>query len=48
MGSIEANKKKLRLKDASMASAEEVKNVTGFTIGGVSPIGHLDKIDILI
>ena len=31
-----------------MASAEEVKNTTGFTIGGVSPIGHLKTIDILI
>ena len=46
--SLNKIKKKLRLKDASMASAEEVKNVTGFTIGGVSPIGHLDKIDILM
>ena len=24
------------------------RSVTGFTIGGVSPIGHLNKIDILI
>ena len=31
-----------------MASADDVKNVTGFTIGGVSPIGHLKKIEILI
>ena len=31
-----------------MASAENVKNITGFSIGGVSPIGHLNKIDILI
>ena len=31
-----------------MASADDVKNVTGFTIGGVSPIGHLNKITILI
>ena len=46
--SLNKIKKKLRLKDASMASAEEVKNVTGFTIGGVSPIGHLNKIDILM
>ena len=41
-------KKDLNIKDASMASAEEVKNVTGYTIGGVSPIGHLNKIDIYI
>ena len=31
-----------------MASAEEVKDITGFTIGGVAPIGHLKKINILI
>ena len=31
-----------------MASAKEVKNVTGFTIGGVSPIGLLNKIDVYI
>ena len=46
--SLNKIKKKLRLKDVSMASAEEVKNTTGFTIGGVSPIGHLNKIDILM
>ena len=31
-----------------MASADDVKNITGYTIGGVSPVGHLNKIDILI
>ena len=31
-----------------MASADEVKEVTGFTIGGVSPIGHLNKVNIYI
>ena len=41
-------KKVLKIKDASMASAEDVKNITGYTIGGVSPIGHLKKIEILI
>ncbi len=25
-----------------------VKNVTGYTIGGVSPVGHLNKVDIFI
>jgi len=43
--SLNKVKKILRIKDASMADAEEVKNITGFTIGGVSPIGHLQKID---
>ena len=46
--SLNKIKKILRIKDASMASAENVKNITGFSIGGVSPIGHLNKIDILI
>ena len=46
--SLNKVKKILRIKDVSMANAEEVKNVTGFTIGGVSPIGHLHKIDILM
>ncbi len=41
-------KKKLNIKSASMASAEEVKKVTGYTIGGVSPIGHKNKINIFI
>ena len=31
-----------------MASADEVKNTTGFTIGGVSPIGHVNKINVYI
>ena len=28
-------------KDVCMANADQVKEITGFTIGGVSPIGHL-------
>ena len=35
-------------KDISLASPEEVKTQTGYTIGGVSPIGHLEKIEIII
>ena len=35
-------------KDISMASPEDVKTQTGYTIGGVSPIGHLEKIEIII
>ena len=46
--SLNKIKKTLKIKDASMASADEVKDITGYTIGGVSPIGHLKKIDILI
>ena len=46
--SLNKIKKNLIIKDASMASADEVKKITGFTIGGVSPIGHLNKIPIII
>ena len=46
--SLNRIKKALKIKDASMASAEDVKNITGYTIGGVSPIGHLKNIEILI
>ncbi|MDC3355563.1 YbaK/EbsC family protein [Candidatus Pelagibacter sp.] len=35
-------------KDVSMASSEEVKTQTGYTIGGVSPIGHSNNLEILI
>ena len=35
-------------KDISMASPGEVKTQTGYTIGGVSPVGHLNKLEILI
>ena len=46
--SLDKIKKELNIENASMASADEVKEITGFTIGGVSPVGHLNKINILI
>ena len=46
--SLNKIKKELHIKDAAMASADEVKNITGYSIGGVSPVGHLNKIDIFI
>ena len=46
--SLNKIKKTLNIKDVSMASAEDVKNITGYTIGGVSPIGHLNKVDVFI
>ena len=46
--SLNKIKKFLKVKDVSMADAEDVKKITGFTIGGVSPIGHLNKIDVYI
>ena len=46
--SLNKLKKILKEKDVSMASPEDVKRVTGYTIGGVSPAGHLIKIKIYI
>ena len=46
--SLNKLKKKLDIKNMEMAKAEDVKEVTGYTIGGVSPVGHLKKIDIYI
>jgi len=46
--SLNKIKKTLNIKNVSMATANEVKDITGFTIGGVSPIGHLYKISIYI
>ena len=46
--SLNKVKKLLNEKDVSMANADQVKKVTGFTIGGVSPVGHLNKVDIFI
>ena len=46
--SLNKVKKILNLKDVSMADAEKVKNQTGFSIGGVSPVAHLNKNKILI
>ena len=46
--SLNKIKHNLNIKDVSMASADEVKNITGFTIGGVSPVGHLNKINVYI
>ena len=46
--SLNKIKKSLNIKDVSMASADEVKNITGFTIGGVSPIGLVKTLEIMI
>ena len=35
-------------KDVCMANAEDVKQQTGFTIGGVSPVGLTNNLDIMI
>ena len=46
--SLNKLKKILQKKDVSMANADEVKENTGFSIGGVAPIAHLKKLNILI
>ena len=46
--SLNKVKKLLKKKDVSMADAEQVKNQTGFSIGGVSPIAHLKKNKIFV
>ena len=46
--SLNKLKKILQKKDVSMADADEVKANTGFSIGGVSPVAHLNNLDILI
>ena len=46
--SLNKLKKILGKKDVSMANAEEVKFSTGFSIGGVAPVAHIKKLDILI
>ena len=46
--SLNKVKKLLKKKDVSMADAEQVKNQTGFSIGGVSPVAHFNKNKILI
>ena len=46
--SLNKLKKITDMKDISMASPAEVKDQTGYTIGGVSPVGHNKKIEILI
>ena len=46
--SLDKLKKIKNRKDISMASPDEVKTQTGYTIGGVSPVGHLNKIEIFI
>ena len=46
--SLNKLKKVISKKDVSMASADDVKAQTGFTIGGVSPVGHINELNIII
>lgn len=40
---LDAWKERLVAEDIRMANADEVKSVTGYSIGGVPPFGHVDK-----
>ena len=46
--SLNKLKKIVGKKDVCMANADEVKDNTGFSIGGVAPVAHLKKLNILI
>jgi Cys-tRNA(Pro) deacylase len=46
--SLNKLKKITNKKDISMANPNEVKIQTGYTIGGVSPVGHIASLEILI
>ena len=46
--SLNKLKKFFNIKDLSMASPDDVKEQTGYTIGGVSPIGHTYSLQILV
>ena len=46
--SLNKLKKIIDEKDVSMAKPDDVKKITGYTIGGVSPVGHLTRIKIFI
>ena len=46
--SLNKLKKISEKKNVRMASADEVKAQTGYTIGGVSPVGHINDIPIFV
>ena len=46
--SLNKLKKFLNKKDVSMANADQVKENTGFSIGGVAPTGYLKKLNIIV
>ena len=46
--SLNKLKKIISKKDVCMANADEVKVNTGFSIGGVAPVAHSKKLNILI
>ena len=46
--SLNKLKKILNKKNIHMANADEVKKNTGFSIGGVSPVAHITKLNVII
>jgi len=46
--SLNKLKKILNVKNFSLASPVEVKAQTGYTIGGVSPVGHVNELEIFM
>ena len=46
--SLKKLKKIFNEKEVSMAKPKDVKKITGYTIGGVSPVGHLKKLNIFL
>ena len=46
--SLNKLKKILQKKDVSMATADEVKSNTGFSIGGVAPVAYTKNLHVLI
>ena len=46
--SLKTLKKILDEKDVSMANPDDVKKITGYTIGGVSHVGLLSKVKIYV
>tara|TARA_B100001057_G_scaffold378620_1_gene384030 strand:- start:287 stop:769 length:483 start_codon:yes stop_codon:yes gene_type:complete len=46
--SLKKLKSTFNQKNVSMAKPEDVKKITGYTIGGVSPVGHLNKLKIYV
>ena len=46
--SLNKLKRIINKKDVSMSSADEVKKITGFTIGSVTPVGHINNLTSII
>ena len=41
---LEKKKKEFKTQKVRIANAQEVKNITGYSIGGVPPFGHKEKL----